>query len=50
MHAIRHTPMNGENQPLVPDEPVEFETQPIEVQDFKIITNHFRGVYRIFFS
>jgi hypothetical protein len=26
--------MKGENQPLVTDEPVEVEKQPIEVQDF----------------
>jgi hypothetical protein len=34
--------MNGDNQPLVVDEPVEFEKQPVEVQDFKKVTNHFR--------
>ena len=32
--------MNGENRPLVTDEPVE-------VQDLKKITNHFRGMYEI---
>jgi hypothetical protein len=29
--------MNGENQPLDTDEPVEFERQLIEVQDFRIL-------------
>jgi len=48
MHVIRHTTMNGEEQLLVTDEPVEFEKSPIEAQDFKIITDHFRGVCRIF--
>ena len=33
--------MNRENQPLVTDEPVEFETQ-VEVQDFKKTTDHSR--------
>ena len=28
--------MNGENLPLVTDEPIEFEEKPLEVQDFKI--------------
>ena len=34
--------MNRENQPLVTDEPVEFEHKPVDVQDFRKITNHFR--------
>ena len=33
--------MIGENQQLVTDE-------PIEVQDFRKITDHFRGIYRIY--
>ena len=32
--------MNGENWPLLTDEHVEFEKQPIEVQEFKKITDH----------
>jgi hypothetical protein len=32
--------MIGENQQLVTDEPVE-------VQDFRRLTNHFRGIYGI---
>ena len=39
--------MNGENLPLVTDEPIEFEEKPLEVQDFKKCTNHSRGIYRI---
>jgi hypothetical protein len=37
--------MNGENQPLVTNEPVEFEKEPIEFQDLRKITHHFRGIY-----
>ena len=40
--------MNAENRPLVTDEPVEFEKYPVEVQDFREITHHLRGIYRIF--
>jgi hypothetical protein len=42
--------MNMENQPFVTDEPVEFEKQPVEVQDFRRITDHFRGIGRIYFK
>ena len=37
--------MHGENWPLVTNELVEFEKSPVEVQDFKKITNHSRGIY-----
>ena len=40
--------MIGENQQLVTNEPVEFEKSSVEVQDYKKITNHFRGIYRIY--
>ena len=40
-------PMIGENRQLVTDEPVEFEEKPVEVQDCKKITHHYRGIYRI---
>ena len=40
--------MNTENRQLVTDEPVGFEKLPVEVQDFRKITNRFRGIYRIF--
>ena len=40
--------MIGENQQLVTNELVEFEKSPVEVQDYRIITNHFRGIYRIY--
>ena len=39
---------NGENRPLVADKPVEFEDGPVEVQDFRKITHHFREIYEIF--
>ena len=44
--STQHTkPMNGENWPLVTNEPVEFEKSPVEVQDFGIIIDRFRGIY-----
>ena len=39
--------MIGENRQLVTNEPIEFEKTPVEVQDYKKITDHFRGIYRI---
>ena len=33
--------MIGENRQLVTDEPVEFEKQPVEVQDCRKLTDHF---------
>ena len=41
-------PMIGENQQLVTDELVEFEKQLVEVQNFKRIIDHFRGIYGIY--
>ena len=35
--------MIGENQEVVTDEPVEFEIKPVEVQDCREFTDHFRG-------
>ena len=40
--------MIGENRHLVTNEPVEFEKEPVEVQDCRKITDHFRGIYRIY--
>ena len=40
--------MIGENRHLVTDEPVEFEKEPVEVQDCRKSTDHFRGMYRIY--
>ena len=42
--------MIRENRQLVTNEPVEFKEQPVEVQDFKRITNHFRGIYGIYLT
>ena len=36
-------PMIGENRQLVTNELVEFEKIPVEVQDCRKITDHFRG-------
>ena len=41
-------PMIGENRQLVTDELVEFELEPVEVQDFRRITDHFRGIHGIY--
>jgi hypothetical protein len=43
-----HKAMIGENRQLVTNERVEFEKQPVEVQDCRRVTNHFRGIYRIY--
>ena len=40
--------MIGENRQLVPDEPVEFEEKLVEVQDCRKITDHFRGIHRVY--
>ena len=40
--------MIGEKRQLVTDEPVEFEKEPVEVQGCRKITDHFRGIYRIY--
>ena len=42
------TSLLGKNRRLVTDEPVQFEEEPVEVQDFRRITNHFRGIYGIY--
>jgi hypothetical protein len=34
----------GENRLLGTDEPVEFEIQPVEVEDLRGITGHFRRI------
>ena len=36
--------MSGKNQRLVADEPVQFEKEPVEGQDFKNSTDHFKGI------
>ena len=36
------------NQRLVTDEPVEFEKSPVEVGDFRRITDRFKGIYKIY--
>ena len=40
-----YTPMFGKKRRLVADEPVEFKKQPVEVQEFRKFTDHFRGIY-----
>ena len=41
-------PMIGENWKSVTDEPVEFEKKVVEGQDCRKLTDHFRGIYRIY--
>ena len=36
-------PMSGENRQLVTDEPVEFEKQPVKVEDCRKIADHLSG-------
>ena len=40
--------MIGANRQLVSHEPVEFEKQPVEVQDSRKITDLLKGIYRIY--
>ena len=40
--------MIGENRQLVTDEPVEFEKEPVEAQGCRKITDHLRGIHRIY--
>ena len=40
--------MIGENRHLVTNEPVEFEKFPVDVQNCRKITDHSRGIYRIY--
>ena len=40
--------MNWEHRPLVTDDPVEFEINLVKVEDFRKITHHFVGIYRIY--
>ena len=42
--------MNGENGPPVTNEPVEYEKEHVEVQDFRKITDHCRGICKICFK
>ena len=44
---IMSSAMIRENRQLVTNEPVEFEKEPVEVQDCGKITDHFRGIYKI---
>ena len=37
---------NGESRPLITDEPDEFQKQPVEVQDFRKISDCFRGTQK----
>ena len=45
---MQFAPMIKENQHLVTNEPVEFGKFPVEVQDCKKITDHFREIYKIY--
>ena len=40
--------MNEENRLLLINEQVEFEKQAVEVQDYRKITDPFRGIFRIY--
>jgi hypothetical protein len=40
--VTKNATMNGQNWPLVVDDPVEFEKKSVEVQDFKKPTDYFK--------
>ena len=42
------TAMIGESRQLVTDAPSDFEKEPVEVQDWRKCTDHFRGILRIY--
>ena len=42
--------MDGKNWLLVTNEPVKFEKQPAQIQDFKKITDPFRAIYTMFLN
>ena len=48
MDSLESATMIGKNRRLGTDEPVEFEKLPVEVQDCRKITDHFRGICRIY--
>ena len=48
-HRLYWAALIGENRQLGTTEPVEFEKLPVEVhQDCRKITDHSRGIYRIY--
>lgn len=38
--------MDGENWPLVVDEPVESENLLVDIQDFRKVTDNVKGIYK----
>ena len=42
--------MNGKNRPIITEKLVEFEKQPVQAQEFRNITDHFRGIYMEYIS
>ena len=48
VRSAHNRSISRENRHIVADEPVEFEKWPVEVQDFRKFTDHFRGIYRIY--
>ena len=41
-------PMIGETRQLATNKPVAFEKKPVEVDDYMVITDHFRRIYTIY--
>lgn len=39
---------NRENHPVLTDEPVKFEKEPVKVEDFGEIMHHLRGICGIY--
>jgi hypothetical protein len=40
----------GRKRPIITEELVEFAKQPVEAQEFRNITDHFRGIYMEYIS
>jgi hypothetical protein len=48
-NMITHTSaMNGEHWPELIDKLVEFDKWLVKIQELKEITNHFKGMYKIY--
>ena len=46
-HKIKQKKLSNRN-PIITNEPVEFEKQPVEVEECRKITDHARGFHRIY--
>ena len=48
MNGVMLQSMDKENHQLATCEHVNFKQKPVDVEDFRKNTDHFRGIYRVF--